>query len=137
MIDEQSLVQEKQIAPARCIQVWTIQMGKWRLAAEKKIQMLDITAKALSPFAPEYAEVMKHKAGETSEDRYTELYLERLRASLRHNPAAWEQLKQHPQVAIACYCGAWKFCHRHIFLSPMTKYLAREGYTVQRMGELT
>jgi len=121
----------------KTIMIYTIQMGSWRLAAERKIKMLDITAKSSNPcFAPDYSVVMDYKNGKISESEYTELYTQRMRNSLRHNPSEWEKLKDFDTVAIACYCKPDTFCHRHLFVAMMQKYLEATNYAVQLLGEI-
>jgi hypothetical protein len=136
MVDDKSLMDEKQTSPGRCISVWTVQMGKRHAVKAAGIQLLDITAMSgIKEFAPDYGEVMRYKRGETSQEEYTELYIQRMRYTLRSKPLVWEQLKSYEQVALACYCRAGEFCHRHIFLDLMTKYLHQYGYTIKYMGE--
>jgi len=122
----------------KVIKVWTIQMGSWRLAVERKIIMLDVTAKSgNSAFAPDYSAVMDYKNGKMTEEQYTTLYLTRMRQSFKQAFLEWEKLKEYTEVAIACYCKPNTFCHRYIFVDLMKKYLEREGFVVQLCGEIT
>ena len=44
------------------LEYWTLQMGKWRLAKSRNIEVIDITAKSgIAAFAPDFALVMQYK----------------------------------------------------------------------------
>lgn len=118
------------------IKVWTIQMSKWRLARDKDIYFLDITAKSgMLAFAPKFSDVMAYKRGELSEEEYTRIYLERMEESKRLFPLKWSSLAKRPQIAFACYCKAGVFCHRHLFVDIVEKHFSLE-VEILRMGEL-
>ncbi len=114
-------------------------MALGRHAISLGYTFLDITAKTgLQSFSPDFREVMLYKRGETSEADYTRIYVERMRGSYSRGKAEWEKLKAYvgQDLVIACYCPAGAFCHRHIFVDLLEKYLKREGIEVVRMGEL-
>lgn len=112
-------------------------MGQWRLAKERGIFLLDITAKSgVKAFAPDYATVMQYKREEVSEDAYTKLYLERMADSRQRYPIRWSCLEHREELALACYCKAGVFCHRHLFKTLMQQYLEEKGHSVLQMGEL-
>lgn len=90
----------------------------------------------MSAFAPDFANVMAYKRGEMSEAEYTVQYKHRMRQSLSTEPEKWEQLKEHKEVALACYCASGQFCHRHLFADMMARYLEKEGFKVVQMGEV-
>lgn len=120
------------------MQIWTIQLSAWRLAKQADVEIVNITAKSGEKcFAPQFQFVMEYKQGVISEVTYTERYLTRMRESFRHNPREWEKLKGKGKVAYACYCQPNKFCHRHLFVSMLTKYFDAENVTYELMGELT
>lgn len=117
--------------------IWTIQLSNWRLAKQHNIPILDITAKTGSKlFCPDFNVVMQYKRGLITQDTYTELYLDRMRSSLRHNPTEWEMLFNYEKVALACYCAAGKFCHRLLFADIMKSYLEDYDISVVLRGEL-
>lgn len=121
----------------RTIHIWTVQISNHRVAKQEGIHLLDITAKSGIPqFAPEYRQVMRYKYKEIGEVEYTQLYEERMRYSLKTYPKVWEMLKDHPRVALACYCTPGNFCHRRLFADMMAKYLESEGYRAKKEGEL-
>lgn len=110
--------------PKLTYKLWTISLSQWRIAKERGILLVDITAKSgVKSFAPDFNVVMQYKRGEVTEEEYTSIYLERMKKSLALYPDKWEMLKIHPEVAFACYCRAGVFCHRHLFITLAGKYL--------------
>lgn len=121
----------------KVIEIWTIQISKWRAAKKAKVHLLDITAKSGFPqFAPDFRRVMEYKNGQLDEETYTELYLDKILYIKEKKPDSWEVLKTHPRVALGCYCRKDAFCHRHIFLPKMEEYLIENGIAPRYMGEL-
>lgn len=119
------------------LELYTIQMAKWRLAKELNIPLLDITAKSgLSCFAPLFSNVMAFKRGELSEKEYTKLYLEKMEESKVKFPSHWDKLKLYDKVAIACYCKVDTFCHRYLFRDLLEDYLNTAGINVINKGEI-
>jgi len=119
------------------IEIWTTSLSRWREAERLQIPLLDITAKSgIKAFAPDYKLVMDYKANLITEAYYEQKYIERMRSSFSLYPDIWSTLKNKPQVALACYCGAGKYCHRHVFKILMEKYLNSVGYSVVQKGEL-
>lgn len=115
-------------------------MSLYRLAKTLGYTFLDVTAKTGNQaFSPDFREVMLYKRGETSEADYTRIYIHRMRNSYSRGKEEWEKLKQYVDhdVVVACYCAPGAFCHRHIFVDLLEKYLKREGIELVRMGELT
>jgi hypothetical protein len=119
------------------IEIYTVQMSSWRLAKERDIAFIDSTAKSgLAAFAPHFSDVMLYKAGQLSEQEYTEIYDRKMDESLIRTPKYWEWLKVKPKIAFACYCRAGVFCHRHLLAKRAENYLTKEGYEVVLMGEI-
>lgn len=120
------------------IQIWTIALSQWREAKVLNIPLLDITAKSgIKAFSPDFNLVIDYKEGIVDEIVYEASYLEKMRYSLRTHPDIWNNLLTiNPKIAIACYCRAGRFCHRHLFRVLMEKYLVTKGHTVQYMGEI-
>lgn len=120
------------------VTLYTVQIAQWRLCKELGIPLLDTTFKSGQPcFAPEQSWVMSYKRGELSEEAYTKLYTQKMRHSFREFHDRWEELKKYDTVAIACYCAAGCFCHRHLFLEMVRKYLELDGIGVTLGGEIT
>jgi hypothetical protein len=106
------------------INIWTIQLGQRRIAEKRGIKILDITAKSgIRAFAPLFSDVMAYKNGIMSEESYTEVYKYRMEESRKRFPNTWRQLWSEENVAVACYCRAGVFCHRHLFVPMMKKFL--------------
>lgn len=124
-------------------QVWTIQLGRWRLAKELGIELVDITVKSgvyrdgTSVFGPREDYLWLYKKGQMSDEEYTRLYKARMAISQRKYPEEWERLALLPKAAYACYCAAGKFCHRHDFVTVLEEYLLSRNHTVVKQGELT
>jgi len=120
------------------MELYTIALSQWRKAKERQIPLIDITVKSgLLVFAPEPSVLWAYKRNEVSDDQYTELYLERLRTQLRGQYEPFQEfLEQEGPVAVACYCRAGKFCHRHIFASFMQDLAEDNGYTLFLRGEI-
>ena len=117
--------------------IWTTQVAKWRIAKASGIAFLDSTAKTGHSFlAPDFAVVMQYKRGEVSEKEYTKIYLDRMEHSRKACPNKWAALMRMPLFAIACYCPAGKFCHRHLLKNDIKDYLEKQGHTVILEGEL-
>jgi hypothetical protein len=122
--------------------VFTSSLSNWRRVQAFGVEIVDITAKSgLHWFAPEYQYVMQYKAGTMSQDEYTELYIAKMRQSYRQYKANWILLKNKPDVAYVCFCkyeinGQRVFCHRHIFVDLLSKYLTKEGVPHVLKGEL-
>lgn len=120
------------------MQIWTMQLSRWRLAKKFDIEVANITAKSGVPtFAPRFQDVMEYKGGQINETEYSALYLGRMQMSFVRNRVAWEDLKHKGNVAYACYCRQDVFCHRHLFVGLLTKWFDRDGVDYELMGELT
>ena len=112
-------------------------MAKWRLVKERGIAFLDITAKSgIAAFAPDFGDVMRYKRGELSEEEYTKIYVERMARSRTVCPRRWASLNQRYEIAVACYCKAGVFCHRHLFVNEYKDFLEEQGCVVIVEGEI-
>ena len=109
---------------------YTIQMSKHRAAKKLNITLLDTTVKSGNKaFAPEWDWVKAIKAGTMSEQRYTELYMAKIKYSLKDDIDQWLNLFNHDTLALACYCPDGVFCHRHLlrdFISRVAKNYNKE-----------
>jgi hypothetical protein len=120
------------------MEIYTSQLSNWRRIKAFGIDIVDITAKSgLHWFAPEYQHVMEYKNGLLTETEYTDLYIAKMRQSFIQYKANWILLKNKPDVAYVCYCSPPPtFCHRHIFVDLLSKYLTKEGVPHVLKGEL-
>ena len=122
--------------------IYTSSLSNWRRIKAFGIDIVDITAKSgFHWFAPEYEYVMQYKNGLMTQEQYTELYIAKMRQSFRQYHANWVLLKHKKDVAFVCYCryeenGHRVFCHRHIFVDLLSKYLTKEGVPHVLKGEL-
>lgn len=113
-------------------------MAKHRKAKELGLYFLDTTAMTgVSAFAPLMSNVLRYKAGQLLEDEYTTLYYAKMRSSFSQSREQWDALKERENIVVACYCAKDKFCHRHLFVTMLVKFLNKEGIEVELMGELT
>lgn len=121
------------------IQLWTVQLAKWRLVRELGITLLDITAKSgNASFAPRYEDVMNWKHHKLNWEEYEEIYRQRMYQSRRDNPDEWAKLKTlSDKLALACYCKPTDKCHRFIFREILTDYLKDAHLDVSYRGEIT
>lgn len=117
--------------------VYTVQLAKWRTCEKLGIPLLDTTTKSGNPlFAPGWDIVMDVKSNKITPEQYTEVYLERMRQSYRDNPKAWHDCIAQPTVAVACYCAAGKFCHRHLLVDIFGKLCNHLKQPFEYKGEL-
>lgn len=119
------------------MKIWTIQIAQWREAKRLGIPLLDTTFKSGDPvFAPPMQLVLDYKAELISQSQYTEAYLAHMRASWLTNQPRWLEVVSMTEVALACYCAADRFCHRHLLTDMFVKTCQHQGIDVQLMGEL-
>lgn len=99
------------------VTLYTAQIAQWRKCKERGIELIDTTVKSgLSEFAPTWDIVMGVKQGDITEAQYTEVYHSLMQRSFREHRQAWLDLLSKEHIAIACYCKAGAFCHRHLLL---------------------
>lgn len=119
------------------MKIWTCQMARWRLARDRGIPLVDTTTKSgIKAFAPGWDIVLPVKAGTLSEAEYTRIYIERLEFSEIVYSEDWEALLGQPEVVLACYCAAGKFCHRHLLATYLQTLLVSKGKPCELMGEM-
>lgn len=121
------------------LELFTIQMGKWRLARDRGIMFLDTTVKSGDRiFAPQWDMVLGHKNGTVSDEEYTQRYRRLMIDSWVNNRDRWMTLLQsNDQVALACYCPAGQFCHRHLLRGILEELGGKLNLPVRYYGELT
>lgn len=117
--------------------IYTIQIAKWRKAKELNIPLMDTTVKSgVSAFAPSWDIVLGIKGGTLSEEAYREVYVGILRGTWMNQRAEWEKLLGMNDVALGCYCPPGKFCHRLILKEAVIKILEKRGISYRDCGEL-
>ncbi len=126
------------IRKPRTINLWTIQVPKWRLCNSIGVKFVDITAKSgIQAFAPRMEDVMAYKSGHVHEEEYTRIYKDLMYNSRNNNKKYWDHLLKYDAMAFGCYCTPGDFCHRHIFIELAKEYLEKHDVEVKICGELT
>lgn len=120
------------------MELYTVQLGQWRKVRKLEVELIDTTTKSGNPaFAPGWDIVLPYKAGEITEAQYTAIYMERMALSRVQNTADWDAVVALDRAAIACFCRAGKFCHRHLLIPLFINHGAAQGVTCELKGEIT
>ena len=121
---------------------YTIAIPQWRKAKALGIELMDITVKSGDQrFAPFDDVLWAYKRGQVTDEDYTTIYQGKLQSLLRSDPSAIEALLD-PEAgetesrAVACYCTAGKFCHRHIWIDFMRDVAEDNGIHFEYCGEI-
>lgn len=103
------------------MEIWTIQVAKYRLLQGTDIEFIDTTVKSggNSPFKPTWDIVMGHKNGTVTDAEYTQTYRQILIQSYQSRRSEWDTFLVKGKVAVACYCQPGKFCHRHLLVKAL------------------
>lgn len=102
--------------------LYTIQLSKWRIIKNTDIELIDTTTKSGNQlFSPGWDLVRAIKNNEIDRRTYTREYVEKLKYSLIDNEQEWYSILNRPKIALACYCRAGTFCHRHILAKFITR----------------
>ncbi len=118
------------------MKVYTVQMSKHRNIPAGTL-FKDITVKSGDKtFSPTWDLLMGYKRGEISPERYTELFIPLMRRSYQNNKENWLELCSQHQVALACYCRAGDFCHRHLVVDMLEKICEHHGIPFENLGEI-
>lgn len=123
------------------ILVYTTQISKWRAVKEKGVALIDTTVKSgLTMFAPTWDIVLGVKSGKITEAQYLEVYHRLMDDSVVSRKASWDKFinKYRGQaIALACYCPAGNFCHRHPLKKILFQQCALRGVKCEDMGEIS
>lgn len=121
------------------MQLSTIQIAKHRLLTGRSIELIDTTVKSGNHiFAPTWEMVLGHKSKEISDERYTRMYRARMIQSMNQYRDQWIAFVNDDEPkAIACYCQAGKFCHRHLLIDIFREVCKRRGLPFHYHGEIT
>lgn len=118
--------------------LWTVQIAQWKKVKQPGMRLLDITVKSgVKAFAPDWDNLKLYKAGQMSEEEYTERYVDKMYETQQTERYLWDHLSVYPHVAYACYCASGVFCHRHVFARLAKGHLERMGWVPKLMGEFT
>jgi hypothetical protein len=112
-------------------------MAQWRKVQAAGILLLDTTVKSGDPvFAPNWEIVRDVKDEIITPEEYTAIYQRMMAESFRTHSERWRQVIREPRPqAIACYCRAGKFCHRHLLLSYFELICTRRQIEFEYRGE--
>lgn len=120
------------------MELWTVQLGRWRLCKARSIDLVDTTVKTGNPlFAPTWDMVWGHKNQTLTDEDYEARYRALMAASIQRNAAVWLKLCHMERVAIACYCGAGRFCHRRLLVDILKDLCTEHGISFTYHGELS
>jgi hypothetical protein len=131
------------------LDLFTIQVSKWRLARNRDIVFLDTTVKSgTSIFKPTWEMVMGYKAhvagqGGIDWEEYTRQYYAKMNESWKSRegrPVWLETIRMQEPVAIGCMCryeGPHTHCHRFLLKGIFEKLCAAQGIPFLYYGELT
>lgn len=118
--------------------VHTIQIAQHRLVKNTPIEFIDTTVKSgVKLFAPSWHIVLAHKNGTITDQEYTTVYRSMMAESYKNNKEQWLSYcnKSNP-VALACYCKAGVFCHRHILKGYFEAVCKHHNIPFQYAGEI-
>lgn len=120
------------------MQVFTIQISRWRQASIRNITFIDTTVKSgYSFFSPTWDIVLGHKNGTVSDEEYTKEYRRLMIASMKTFPMKWEAfLADHQPIALGCYCKPDVFCHRHLLRGLFEELCKKRGIEFLYYGEI-
>lgn len=119
------------------MELYTIQLAKWRIAKKMGIPIVDTTVKSgESCFAPSWDIVQGVKKGLITPEEYTVAYHAITRDQYRRDPHRYLELINLDKVAVMCYCPSGKFCHRHLMVGIFEKLCARYDVSFVYRGEI-
>lgn len=119
------------------MEIYTVQMSKFRLAQTLGIPTVDITVRSGRPeFAPDWNMVMDLKRGQLTSEEYAKRYREKMLLMYNLYRPEWQAFLKRPKVAVMCYCPAGVFCHRHLLVDIMEKLTTRLYLPFYRGGEI-
>lgn len=119
------------------MEIYTIQMGKWRRAKELGIEFIDTTWRNGNPaFSPTKEIVHGIKYSGLTQEEYTRRYMEILDLKIDEHREEWKRVVHLDRVVVACMCRAGVFCHRHLLKGRLMNYARAMGLPVVDMGEL-
>lgn len=119
------------------MRLWTIQLAKWRMLTRTEVHLIDTTVKSgLKELAPSWDLLTRYRMDPVGmEATYREEFAELMARSQEEHPEVWDSLLRMDAVALACYCRAGKFCHRHLLAEMLVEYGRKRDVDVKLMGE--
>lgn len=101
------------------------------------IYPLDVTVKSGDKmFAPTWDFLMEYKRTEDEQD-YVDKFFPLMRDNFKKDPEYWLSMcRQEEPIALACYCRAGKFCHRHLLVEILEKICKHYKIPFEYKGEV-
>jgi hypothetical protein len=125
------------------MEIWTIQLGQWRLAKQLDIPLVDTTYASglihnnIRWLAPTGELLGNYKSGCINASGYQQIYLNLMRGRWSTDPEWFINFcRQHERVALACYCGAGDFCHRLLLVDIFRNICVKYNIPFVYHGEL-
>lgn len=118
--------------------LYTIQLGKWRIAEAREIELLDITLMSGDrTYSPNSDLLRDFKLGLISNEQYKQRYLDLMRSSYKSNKSKWLELFNKDKLVLACYCKPGAFCHRLLMVDILNSIAVQHSFKFNYLGELT
>ncbi len=118
------------------LEVFTIQMGKWRDLKETDIELVDITVKSgIRVFSPHSSDLYAFKANELDKEEFSSRYIAKLKCSLSDKVPEWDELVSKDRIALTCYCSKDGFCHRYLLVEFLVAHAKELNVNVIYHGE--
>ena len=118
----------------------TVAMSQWRKAKALNIPLYDITVKSGDKvFAPSWDLLLAYKFNKGNVERddvYTKGFHTLMKDSYMSNKQHWVDFLSQEEIAIACYCKAGDFCHRHLLVDYFEKVCNNAGIEFEYKGEI-
>lgn len=124
------------------MKLYTTQLAQWRYVKDCNIPLVDITLRSgLEWLAPTpqllYDYKVQEKMGSDYSAEYTTIFYNIMRERYVADARRFiDFINAHPVVCFACYCGAGKFCHRHLLVDIFRKICVSQNIPFEYVGEL-
>ena len=117
--------------------IYTIQIGKWRKAKALGFEVLNITVmNGERRLAPTWDLLRAWQKGEISKEEYRTEYFWLMRESLKANREFWLALAEKETLVLGCYCAPGCFCHRLELVGILIKFLKSLNKEIKYCGEI-
>lgn len=118
------------------VEVYTIQMARWRVLKNTGIEIIDITLKSGDRrFAPDSQLFNDYRYNGLSDQDYKDRFTNLMRQRYRQDPYLFDELLGRDKIALACFCGGDKPCHRYLVEDMMSKVAKSRNINYEYKGE--
>lgn len=125
------------------MEIYTMQLSKWRLAKKQDIQIIDCTLKSGVHhcgerwLAPTKNLLWAYKEGTIGKEQYEKEYLSIMRERyIRDKQWFIDFCNTKDPLAIACYCKGGGFCHRYLLIKILDQICSHYNIPYTYKGEL-